>query len=86
MSGTIITIWVALIILPSILFLLMPLIDKILTDETIENINNVIWNIDQIIWSNWTNLLFATIWIILLLSMIRRFMSFFTWNNNQGKD
>ena len=77
----IITIWIWIVILPSILLILVPLINNILNDEMIENLNTIVWYIDSVIWSTWTNLLFATIWIILVMPLIRRILSFFNTDN-----
>lgn len=83
MTATVISFWVLIILLPSILLILSPLIDQIITNEVIDRINIVLWYIDTFLWSTWTNILFATIWIIIVMPMLRRFFSFFTWNNNE---
>lgn len=77
----IITIWIWIVMLPSILLIVVPLVNQILNDEIIENINTVIGNIDTILWSTWTNLLFATIWLIIVMPLIRRILSFFNTDN-----
>lgn len=77
----IITIGIWIVILPSILLILVPLINNILNDEIIDNLNTIVWYIDTIIWSTGTNLLFATIWIILVMPLIRRILSFFNTDN-----
>lgn len=73
----IISIGIGIIILPSILLILTPLINDILSDDVINNINSAIWNVDQILWSAWTNIIFATIWLIVIMPFIRWFFSFF---------
>ena len=77
----IITIWIWIVMLPSILLIVVPLVNQILNDDVIENINTVIGNIDTILWSTWTNLLFATIWLIIVMPLIRRILSFFNTDN-----
>lgn len=77
----IITIWIWIVMLPSILLIVVPLVNNILTDEVIDDINNVIWSIDTILWSTGTNLLFATIWIIIVMPVIRWILSFFNTDN-----
>lgn len=77
------TIWIAIVILPSLLLILVPLINDILTIDVINNINTVIWNVDTLLWSTWTNILFATIWIIIVMPLIRRFFSFFGDKSNE---
>lgn len=81
--SNIIAIWVWILILPSILLILMPLIDDILTDNVINNINWIVWNVDAIIGSTGTNILFATIWLIIVMPAIRRILSFFNTDSKQ---
>lgn len=82
MNGTIITVWLAIIMLPSLLLILSPLIDKILTEEVIEEINGIIDNVEYLIGSFNTTLLFWVITVIIVIPIIRRFFSFFWWNKN----
>ena len=70
--------WIALIIIPTILIVLIPLLDRILTDNVIDSINGVIDNVEYLIWSTNTTLLFATIWLILVMPFIRWIINFFT--------
>ena len=73
----VITIWIAVIMVPSILIIIMPLIDKILTEDVIEFINWIIDYIEYFIWSTNTTILFWLIGIIIVMPLIRRFFSFF---------
>ena len=75
-------IWIAFVVLPTLLIILLPYIDRILTDETIQLINNIIWNIEQFIGSTNTNLLFIWIWLCLIIPVIRRFITFINGNQN----
>lgn len=68
----------ALIILPSILILIMPIIDKVFSTEVIDFINGQIDNIEYFIWSENTNLLFAIIWLLIAIPFIRRIFHFFS--------
>lgn len=72
---------IAIILIPTLFVVVIPLIDKILNDNTIQTINNIIDNIEYFLWSNGTTLLFGTIWIIMAISVIRRILTFITWNN-----
>ena len=73
--GTNLMIWlVALVVIPSILVLLMPLIDQILSTWAIEQINYAMDQVEYFIGSGNTNLLFATIGIIILMLPIKRFI------------
>lgn len=69
---------VALIALPTLLIVIIPLLDRILNEEVIENINIVIDNIEYLLWSTGTNLLFATIWLIIVMPFFRWLINFFT--------
>lgn len=77
----IITIALCVIILPTILVVLSPLIDQILTDEVIDFLNDGIDGIEYVIWSTNTNLLFCCIWLLIVMPMVRWFISFITGNN-----
>ena len=70
--------WIALIIIPTLLIVIIPLLDRILTDNVIESINWVIDSVEYLIWSTNTTLLFATIWLILVMPFIRWIINFFT--------
>lgn len=83
MTNWLIILWIAVIILPTILLVLVPLIDKILTNDVIEYINAPINYIEYLIWSTNTTLLFWAIGVIIVMPLIRRFFSFFTWDNNK---
>lgn len=67
----------AFIIIPSILIILMPIIDAVLTPEVIAEINTAIDQVEYFIGSQNTNVLFAMIWIILLIIPARRLLKFF---------
>ena len=69
--------WVALLVVPTLLVIVMPLIDKVLTPDVINSINGIIDNIEYFIWSTNTNILFACIWIILIIKPIKWMLSFF---------
>ena len=73
----------ALLILPTLFIVVIPLIDRILTQNVIDNINGVIDNVEYLIGSTNTTLLLATIWLILFMQFIRWIINFFTgkyWN------
>lgn len=68
----------AIIILPSILILITPIIDRVFSQEVIDFINEQIDNIEYLIWSENTNLLFAIIWLLIAIPFIRRIFHFFS--------
>jgi len=69
--------WIAVIILPTLLLVIMPLINRIITPDTIYNTNRILDSIEMIFGSVNTTLLLAIIWIIMVMPIIRRFFSFF---------
>ena len=69
--------WIAFVIIPTLLIVIVPLIDRILTDEFIEFINNILDNVEIFIWSTNLKLLLATIWIAMITMIIRRILKFF---------
>lgn len=68
----------AIIILPSILILLTPIIDKVFSTEVIDFINGIIDYIEYFIGSTNTNILFAMIWLLIAIPFIRRLFHFFS--------
>lgn len=68
----------AIIILPSILILLVPLIDKVFSTEVIDFINGIIDYIEYFIWSTNTNILFGLIGLLIAIPFIRRIFHFFS--------
>lgn len=67
----------AIVIVPTILIVLMPIIDNVLSEQVIENINSAIDNIEFFLGSTNTNLLFAVIWLIIVTIPIRYLFRFF---------
>lgn len=75
-------IWIAFVLLPTLLIIIMPYLDAVLTEDVILYINWIIWNIEYFIWSVNTNLLFVWIWLCIIIPVIRRFISFINGNQN----
>lgn len=60
--------------------LLIPLINNVLTPETINTINTMLNNLEYFIGSDNINVFLAMITIILIIVFIRFFVKFFPWH------
>lgn len=77
---TSIIIWAILMV--GVLILLIPLINKILTAETIGVINDMLDNLEFFIGSDNLTIFLCLITVILIIAVIRFFTKFFHVNND----
>lgn len=70
------------ILIAWVLLLLIPLINNILTAETIEIINNMLDNLEYFIGSDNLTLFLCLITVIIIIGVIRFFTKFFHVNND----
>lgn len=69
MNRTALLLW--LFIIPSLMIILIPLMDKILNQSFLDNINSSIVSLDILIWSDAVNYILIMIWVVMFLVVFR---------------
>lgn len=69
--STVTTILLWLLIIPSLLVVIIPLIDKILNVWFIDYFTQSLEPLNNLIWSNQTNYILIIIWLIMFLAVFR---------------
>lgn len=77
----IVSLWIWIIIIPIIFVALMPLLNMVFTDDVVNFINNMIWNIDYFIGSRNTNILLIIITLIMFIKVIKRIIKIIHWHD-----
>lgn len=70
-ASVITTLLLGLLIIPSLMIILIPLMDKILNQWFLDYINSSIINLDILIWSSAVNYILIMLWVIMFLIVFR---------------
>lgn len=67
----VLNVWLWLLILPSLLIIIIPLIDRFFNTSFIEYIDQIMWWLGTLIWSNNVNYMFQILAIIMFFFVFR---------------
>ena len=70
---------IAIIIIPSIVFICLKLLNNILTDTVMEIIENCLNNVDYLIWSKYTNIILSIVSLVLAIKIAKRIQKILIW-------
>lgn len=72
----IINVWIWLLIIPSLLIVIIPLLDAFFNVSFIDYIDQIMWWLDFVVWSNNVNYVFQILWIIMFYLAFKWILKF----------